>query len=501
MARHFYLQAKNFSQAKDWANKAKNIKENSYTLDTVGQVYRSELKHQIDCNKQDKFTLTPDDLQEYLNLADAAIKAFQRAQILAKIDETPNLEETLHRKPNTYNISGYMREIDTAMTVFDIVWGLLLFNEGDSMKNYYIQQFFRGKIFIVNIPIVQNDTNKRLVYILKKYEPFLVSLKMQVDKAFSFLEDFFTYTREKVIVDKEKQFKNREKLSDHFKKYISLFCPSQKERLNEKQSKPKLSMNMEIEEYRTFLLENRANNFPRILQFLEFRKNMIEDIVEKHSFIYKNCITKTLRDKTNHLLAHIILKLNKPSSRFAKTQTELNDLLKELLQEAGTQHPHPEPYFLAVLLLWPGKHVTDCRITTYVETQKKSSRKQFSHIFRVRNPIAYFYLGKSDAIERLVPKASLDIDFVNVRDRNVLWQTADIFKEQAIKDKLLRVNGIMEQGELYAQYGNLCIPVRPTYLGGLRGGHSTERVTFYIGFAIDGPLAYDIQYADMRADT
>ncbi|XP_073705324.1 sterile alpha motif domain-containing protein 9 [Garra rufa] len=501
LARHFYLNEKNFAQAKDWANTATSIKENSYTLDTVGQVSRSELKHKIDCNKQENRQHTPDDLKEYLDLSKAAIKAFQRAQNLAKIDDIHDLEETLYRKPNTYNISGYMSEIDIAMTVFDIVKGLPLFEEGDSMKDYYIQQLFKDKISVTNIRILQNDANKKLVDILKEYEPFLTSLKPQVDKAFDFLEDFFTYTREKGIVDKEKQFKNRQKLSDHFRKYIEMFCSSSNDRLNETKRKPKLSMNMEIEECRMFLEQNRANNFPRILQFLEFRKNMIEEIVEKHSFIYKNCSTKSVKDKTNHLLAHIILKLNKSTSPLAKTQRELTDLLKELLQEAGTQHPHPEPYYLAVLMLWPEKHHTDSRITTYVETLKKTSRKQFSHIFRVRNPIAYFYLGKSDGLERLVSKANLDSDFSSVRDRNVLWQNADIFKEQAIKDKLLRVNGMMEYGELYAEYGKLRIPVRRTYLGGLRSGHSTERVTFYIGFAIDGPLAYDIQYTDMMVDT
>ncbi|XP_067220244.1 sterile alpha motif domain-containing protein 9-like [Chanodichthys erythropterus] len=500
LARHFYLNEKNFGLAKEWANKATTIKPNSYTLDTVGQVSRSELKHKIDYNKQENKKSTPDDLKEYLDLADAAIKAFQRAQIMAKEDDTPDQEETLHRKPNTYNISGYMSEIDIAMTVFDIVRGLPLFEERDLMKDYYFQQFFKGKMSITHIPIFQNDANNKRADILKEYEPFLVSLKTQVDKAFDFLEVFFTYTRERGIVDKEKQFKNREKLSDHFKKYITLFCSSSEETLNEKKRKPKLSMNMEIEECRMFLEENRANNFPRILQFLEFRKNMIEQIVEKHSFIYNNCVTKSLKDKTNHLLAHIILKLNKPNSTFAKTQRELADLLKELLQEAGTQHQHPEPYYLAVLLLWPGRNNTDPRITTYVEMLKKSSRKQLSHIFRFRNPIAHFYLGKSDGLERLVSKASLDSDFSKVRDRNVLWQNADIFKEQAIKDKLFRVNGTLELGELYAEYGKLKIPVRRTYLGGLRSGHSTERVTFYIGFAIDGPLAYDIQYADMRVD-
>ncbi|MCJ8750294.1 hypothetical protein PDJAM_G00261000 [Pangasius djambal] len=496
LARHFYLNEKNFAQAKDWANTAKTIKENSYTVDTVGQVSRSELKHKTDAKKQVNKQHTPDDLKEYLYLANDAIVAFQRAQILAKTEDIPDVTEMLHRKPNTYNISGYMSEIDIAMTVFDIVRGLPLFEERDNMKDHYIKQFFKGKISIANIPIVQNDTNNKLVDILKEYEVFLVSLKPQVDKAFDFLEVFFTYTREKGIVDKEKQFKNRAKITEHFKKYISLFCSSSEEKLSEKTRKPKLSMNMEIEECRMFLEEKRANNFPRILQFLEVGKDMIVQIVEKHSFIFKNCVTKSLKDKTNHLLAHIILKLNKPNSRFAKTQRELNDLLEEILQEAGTQHPHPEPYYLALLLLWP-----DRRITTYVEAIRKSSKKQLSHIFRFRNPIAHFYLGKSDGLERLLSKAALDSDFSKVRERNVLWQNADIFKEQAIKDKLLRVNGTVELGELYAEYGKLKIPVRPTYLGGLRSGHSTERVTFYVGFAIDGPLAYDIQYADRKIYT
>ncbi|XP_051989569.1 LOW QUALITY PROTEIN: sterile alpha motif domain-containing protein 9 [Xyrauchen texanus] len=503
LARHFYLNEKNFAQAKDWANTAKSIKENSYTLDTVGQVSRSELKHKIDGKNQENNQYTPDDLKEYLDLANAAINAFQKAQNLAKTDDIPDLDEVPHRKPNTYNTSGYMNEIDIAMTVFDIVKGLPLFEEGDCMKDNYIKQIFKGKISIANVPIFQNDANNKMVDILKEYESFLVSLRPQVDNAFSFFEVYFTYTKEKGIIDKEKQNKNRKKISEHFQKYISLFCSSSEEKLSEKTRKPKLSMNIEIEECRMFLEENRANNFPQILQFLEYGKNMIVQIVEKHSFIYKNCMTKTLKDKTNHLLAHIILKLNKPNSQFAKTQKELTDLLNEILQDVGIQHQHPEPYYLALLLLWPGNKVPDPQITTYVEMIKKSSRKQLSHIFRVRNSIAHFYLGKSEGLDRLLSKAALDSVFSKVksRDRNVLWQNADIFKEQVIKDKLLRVHGIIEFGELCAEYGKLKIPVRPTYLGGLRSGHSTERVTFYIGFAIDGPLAYDIQYVDRNINT
>ncbi|XP_036412005.1 sterile alpha motif domain-containing protein 9 [Colossoma macropomum] len=490
LARHYYLNERNFDLAKEWANNAKTIKENSYTVDTVGQVSRNELKHKMDSKKQKLYT--SDDLQEFLELAKAAIKAFQRAQILAKTDDNADIEERRHWKQNTYNISGYMSEIDIAMTVFDIVRRLPLFPEKDAMKNEYIKQFFEGKMPLSSIPIAQTDANQKLVAILKDYEQFLISLKSCVDKAFEFLEVFFTYTREKGVVDKERQNKNRNWIFDHYKNYTSLFCSSSEEKL----SKPKLSLNMEIEECRMFLKENRANYFPRILQLLEVRKEMIEPIAEKHSFIYQNCNDKSLQDKANHLLTHIILKLIQPKSKVAKSEKELTDLLKEILQEAGLSHQYPEPYYLALLLLWPGKKQPDKQIATYVEKIRNASQKQHSPILRNRASIAHLYLGKSDGLDRLVSKTVLDGCFSDISRRNIVWQSGDIFKEKAIKEKLLRVNGIIEQRHLYAEYGKLQIPVRPAYLGGIRSGHSTEKVSFYVGFAIDGPLAYDIQYED-----
>ncbi|KAI4888928.1 hypothetical protein NFI96_005929 [Prochilodus magdalenae] len=484
LARHFYLNERNFALAKEWADNAKATKENSYTVDTVGQVSRNELKHKIEGKKQKKEPHTPEDLKEFLELAKAAIKAFQRAQILAKTDDNADTEERRHWKQNIYNISGYMNEIDIAMTVFDIVRGLPLFQENDPMKNEYIKQFFKGKMPLSSIP--STPANKNFADVLKEYEPFLISLKSHVDTAFEFLEVFFTYTREKGVVDTEKLNKNRNWINDHFKNYISLFCSSSEEKLSAKTRKPKLSLNMEIEECRMFLEENRANYFSRILQFLEVRKDMIERITEKHSFIYQNCTTKSLQDKTNHLLSHIILKLIQPKSHLAKSQKELNDLLREILQEAGLSHQYPEPYFLAMLLMWPGKTHADKQIATYVEKIRNASRKQLSPIFRARAPVAHLYLGKTDGLDRLVSKTVLDSGFSGVSWRNILWQSADIFKKKGTKDKLLRVKGIIEQGELYAEYDKLQIPVRPTYLGGIRSGHSTEKVSFYVGFAIDG---------------
>lgn len=494
LARYYYLHGKNFEEAKKWAEKAIQIKANSYTLDTVGQVSRTELRHKYESYKKENKALTSANLKECLDIAISATKAFQRAQKLEKSD-IADVEDEPQGRSRTYNISGYVGEIDVAITVFDIVRKLPLFDDRDPMKNHYFGQFFKGRMSIINIPIIQNETIIQLVAILKDYENFLGSLKSQVDKSFDFLEIYFTHTRAKGLFDKEKESRYREKISEHFKTYISLFCNTpEKQKLH----KPKLSLNMEIDECRMFLEENRANTFPRILQYLENSGDMIQQMAEKHSFIYKNSTTKTTKDKINHLLAKIVLRVISPNSKGKNVKElsdkEIFDLLHEILQEVGTQHPYPEPYYLAVLLLWPERKEIDKHIITYVNAMKNSSKKQHSHLYRTRNTIPHFFLGKSDGLQRLIPKVTLDRDLGRVRERNVLWQTGEIFREQSITSQLLRVHGTIEQGEIFAEYGKLRIPVRPTFLGRLRSGHSTERVSFYIGFAIDGPLTYDIQY-------
>lgn len=496
LARHLYLKAKNFAEAKKWADSAKDIKENSYTVDTVGQVAKSELKHKLECKKQEKKPRTAEDLKEYLELASTATKAFRRAQTLAKTDEN---EQELHRRLSPYNISGYMGEIDTAMTVFDIIRKLPLFEHGDPMKDRYIQSFLRGNLPCSNIPVLKNKSNLEFVAVLQGYEYFLTSLKSQVKEAFDFLEIYFTYLKEKGS-DGMKEAKIRKRISEHYQHYISLFCTSVEDKQKEKKQKPTLSLNMEIEECRIFLEKYRADTFPGLLQFLEHNKDTVQKIAEKYSFIHENSPIKSTKDKTNHLLAHIILKLIWPKSKLSKSPEDLNELLNDILQDVGTQHPYPEPFYLAILLLWPGKHVNSTSIKMYVDKIRSSARKHLSHMYRTRSTIAHFFLGKSDGIPRLVTKVSLDRSETvsSVKNRNILWQTGEMFKEIPINSKLLRVSGTIEQGEVFTEYGILKIPLRPAFLDGVRSGYSTEKVSFYIGFAMDGPLAYDIQYEDDR---
>lgn len=116
-------------------------------------------------------------------------------------------------------------------------------------------------------------------------------------------------------------------------------------------------------------------------------------------------------------------------------------------------------------------------------------------MYRTKQPIAYFFLGKAKNINRLVHKGKIDQCFGKT-DINSLWQNGDVWRERKVQDLLLRLNGRAENNCVYIEYGikeKITIPITPTFFGQLRSGRSIEKVSFYLGFSMGGPLAYDIQ--------
>lgn len=202
------------------------------------------------------------------------------------------------------------------------------------------------------------------------------------------------------------------------------------------------------------------------------------------------------KETINYILSNIVLYLLTPTSKHVKPHSDLSALLLKTLQDVGLRYLFPDPYYLALLLFWPSPTEVNTEIVTYVKAIRNSSYKRLTQRFPNRNTVAHLYLGKEDGLRRLVSKPQLDENFKKMRRDTLaqLWRNGDIFKDKPIINRLRRVSGTIEQGEVFANYGNLKIPVRPAFLAGIRSGYSTERVSFYLGFAINGPLAYDIQY-------
>ncbi|KAM6938512.1 sterile alpha motif domain-containing protein 9 [Lycodopsis pacificus] len=497
LARYLYIKERDFPEALQWAEKAKNIHENPYTFDTIGQIHKSNLKSNNHREKQET-SRNPEDLNTNIQIANNAVAAFRRAQELANEEDETETEvaddESEDYPRKSYNIYGYVSVLEIAFLVFDIMSRLPFFGESDRMNKRYLQSFLKKTIPITSVHKEDNDINNRYVEIIKEHERFLQSLKSEVKDFFELLVFYFTNIKAN---KSEFDSKNHRNVTVLFKKYVALFCTTSEEIKKERQCNPHLDLEIDIEERRLFLEAKHADTFAGILQHLDNPAEEIERITECYAFLQQqqfiNQKQKT-KETINYILSNIVLYLLKRKSKLVKSHHYLSDLLLKTLQEVGLQYPFPDPYYLALLLFWPSPGQENTEIVTYVRAIRKSKRLILS--FRIRNTIAHLYLGKKEGLKRLVSKRQLDENFKEMsrQDLNQLWRNEDIFKKEAIINRLHRVSGTTEQGEMFAKYDEVKIPVRPASIAGIRSGASTEKVTFYLGFAINGPLAYDIQY-------
>ncbi|XP_067864736.1 sterile alpha motif domain-containing protein 9-like [Heterodontus francisci] len=509
LARHFYLIVKDFDSALKWAFKAKDrAKDNSYITDTLGQVFKSKLKHRMERIEIDKQTVaTPHQLRELLDLAQSASDAFRQSQRLTEQkgeNRTEWHEQRNKRKSDVYNTSGYLGEIEIALYVIDVLRMIPFFSRKDEISTKQLMYLLSGNLNLGHIEM-KNITDEELCSVVEEYNRYLINIQITMKTAFDFFEDYFVHFKTRSIERETAEYKIRKKVSEGFSKYTKIFCPSQGESKAARMNKPKLSMPLELEECKTFLEFHKADRFAGLLEFLTNNHEngqRMEEIVRKYQFILQNSTMKMLsRQKQNFILANIVLNCVKPKAKKIETYDKLRGLLKEVLQDVGFDYGYVEPYFLASLLFWP----TDCNkinedssfLLKCMTAIKQTFRGRYGRMSRSKHIVAHFYLGKKEGLNRFVHKAKIDYFFNKVPQLNSLWQSGEIWKEEEVKKLLLRVNGRTgEDNKVYVEFGSaekIKIPVRPVYLGKLRSGLSIEKISFYLGFSMDGPIAYDIE--------
>ncbi|XP_029384070.1 sterile alpha motif domain-containing protein 9-like [Echeneis naucrates] len=513
LARYLCLKVKDFESALKWALDAQRKNPNSYIADTVGQVYKSRLKNEIESCEN----LTPETLDKCLTLGFKAIKAFQDSQELAKKDEQVDpFDLVTKRKSKSYNTSGYIGETEVTMLLLSIIKDLPLFAVGDKHKRDQMLHFLRDQHPVSSLHDHSKKAFGQFFTVLAEHERSLMSLKPRLKEIFTFFEHYFLYLKPRSMERETADERHKRKVSEYFKKYIELFNLSEEEKASETASKPKLSLSQAIVDQRCYLEIKRADSFAGLLQCLnEKNPKEMERILEKWQFILDNSPRKSVADTANYILANIVLYNFKPSSKLLRKFDDLVDLLNTELQKEGINSRVTELYYLSMLLMWPSHQqrleqtATNKDISMYIASARKSFQKRFSYMFPARSTIAHFFLGKSSGLGRIVSKVKLDHILITVskkedsqcglssqsRHRHNLWQTGAAWKEPEVQKKLLRVKGKSENGEIYVIYGgNLKMMVRPVYLGDIRSGYSREDVSFYLGFTMEGPVAYDIKY-------
>ncbi|XP_077439808.1 sterile alpha motif domain-containing protein 9-like [Vanacampus margaritifer] len=497
LARYLYINERDFTEALKWAEKAKDIARNPYTIDTIAQIYKSYLRSNMDKEKHEP-SPNPDNLGTNIHLAMNGIRAFQQAQEHSDSKDNSQTEkpddESADSPRKGYNIYGHVGELEMSFIVFEVLAQLPFFHEREPIKKMYFRRYLAGSIPIDSVHKDNNEVNGKYVEILKEHESFLLRLKTEVEDKFYLLNWYFTYTKG----DFEFDSVNHRTMREHFKKYVDVFYPTLEELRKVKEDNPKLKPNLILEEHWVFLVRHQADTFSGVLQHLDRSVEEMETIVASYAFLQQTVKHKyNIRRKINYILANVVLYLHRPESKLVKSYKQLCELLHEALQAVGLNYAFPDPYYLALLFFWPRPSEEDSEIRTYLNAIRSSSRKHLSKLFYKRSTVAHLYLGRESGLKRLVSKPSLDQNFLSKMPRDKLaqlWRNGDIFKEKDISSRLLPVHGTVKQGNVFANYGRLEIPVHPARRRDIRSGCSTEKVSFYLGFAIDGPLAYYIQY-------
>ncbi|XP_040328613.1 sterile alpha motif domain-containing protein 9-like [Herpailurus yagouaroundi] len=502
LARYFYIKEKNFNIALDWANQAKKrASKNSYISDTLGQVYKSQIKWWWDERKNSKDIsvndlITINDLTYLLEAAENASRAFKKSQEQTErkgYETEAWAPQKLQRKYDTYNTAGFLGEIEVGLYTIQILQLTPYFLKENELSKKALVEFLSGKGLT---PI-----NPKCEYYLalSKFTPYLQDLQSDLKRCFDFLDDYIVLLKMKNTQKEIVEISLRKKIARCFRKYMELFCHSDFGPLQGKESQF-----LQEEKCRKGLEALRADRFSGLLEYLnpnhkDAATNM-ENIVNKYFFLLKQNPTKHLaKEKLNFILANIILNCLKPHSKSIQPLITLKKQLREVLQVIGLSHQYPDPYFLACLLFWPENQDLDedsKLMEKYVSSLNRTFKRQYRSMCRSKQASTLFYLGKKKGLHSLVHKAEIEQYFNKVQNINSLGQSGDVWKKKEVKDLLYRLTGQAEGKLISLEYGTekkIKIPVTPVYSGPLRSGGNIERVSFYLGFSMEGPLAYDIE--------
>ncbi|XP_037692601.1 sterile alpha motif domain-containing protein 9-like isoform X2 [Choloepus didactylus] len=496
LARHFYIKEKNFNTALDWANQAKRIApKNSYISDTLGQVYKSKIKWWLDENKNSK-DITVNDLTHLLDAAEKASRAFKESQQQTeskKYETEAWSPQKSQRKYDMYNTAGFLGEIEVGLYTIQILQLTPFFHKDNELSKKPMVQFLSGEGNISAHP------KNEYFLALKNFTSHLQNLHSDLKRCFDFFVDYMVLLKTRNIQKEMAEVILSKKVSRCFRKYTELFCHSDSDPLQSKDS-PLL----QEENCRKSLEALRADRFSGLLEYLNPKHKeaaaIMENIVNKYIFLLQQNPHKRLtNEKQNFILANIILSCLKPNSKSIQPLNTLKKQLREVLQLVGLNHPFSYPYFLACLLFWPENQELDQDSTLmekYVLSLNRSFRGQYKRMCRSKQASTLFYLGNRRGLNSFVHKAEIEQYFSKVQNTNSLWQSGDVWKKKEVKDLLRRLIGQAEGKLISIEYGTevkIKIPVISVYSGPLRSGRNIERVSFYLGFSIEGPLAYDIE--------
>nr|XP_004558390.2 sterile alpha motif domain-containing protein 9-like [Maylandia zebra]XP_024657966.1 sterile alpha motif domain-containing protein 9-like [Maylandia zebra] len=481
LARLHYTYEK-FEEAKHWAETAaKQLPNNSYILDTKGQVYKKWF--QAKCKAIENVPKTVQNTADAVETALKALECFQECERAADADM------------ENVNTSGFFHEVEVGCSLLKLISSLQVFanrsnGHAECMK-YLLTDY---------IPEEVEDV----------WEPFhnrLKKLHKTMQDALEWISEDLSYFQTDIGADEEETPESPEEKISHPLTWLAKKSSEYGKYFSEAYSTAVLQhgkaipANLTPFQKRMIIYHLGGGNITSILSKLTDQRDAVKLLEHIISLYPSNPLKAKFgqRDIVNYIVAHISLNCLSP-------QTHKVAHLKDL-QALCCQFPSdkrkclPSALFLLTLLFWPEDDDTEHEketkyeiVQSAVEHLEKGYWSKMKDIpQRKRRIYSHFFLGNGNGLDKFVHKKKFEriTKWFSVTEKRMKWFSGEAWKMPEIATMLKRVSGWTEDRVVYLEGPKKKkFNILPLYVPSVP--HSNENITFYLGFTFRGPVACNI---------
>ncbi|XP_032394038.1 sterile alpha motif domain-containing protein 9-like isoform X2 [Etheostoma spectabile] len=481
LARLHYTYEK-FEEAKHWAETAaKQLPNNSYILDTKGQVYRKWF--QAKCKAIDNVNL-PKTAQNIADAIETALKALECFQ---------ECEKAANADMENLNSSGFFSEVEVGCSLLKLMSSSQVFanraNGHSECMKYLLTDY---------IPKEVEDA----------WEPFhdrLKKLHKTMQDALEWISEDLSYFQTDIDADEGETPESPEEKISHpltwlakkSSEYGKYFSEAYSTALQHGQSPGNLTPFQK----RMIIYHLGGGNITSILSKLTDQRDAVP-LLENIISLYPSNPEKAKfgqRDIVNYIMTHISLNCLSPQTQKVAPLHVLQALCHQF--PADKRKCLPNALFLLTLLFWPEDHETDLEkknkyaiVQSAVEHLEKgywNKMKDFPP--RKRRIYTHFFLGSGNGLDKFVQKKRVErvTKGFSVSEKRMKWFRGEAWKKPEIAKMLKCVSGWTEDGVVYLEGPQKKkFHILPLHVPSVP--HSNENITFYLGFTFRGPVACNI---------
>ncbi|XP_014884694.1 sterile alpha motif domain-containing protein 9-like [Poecilia latipinna] len=454
LARFYYIELKDYNLAEMWAKRAKERDpQNSFIADTLGQVHKN-------CLKNIGETSNP---RQVLLLAKKAIEAFKHEEQLAEEEHQMDISgDRTVQFSNMFNCRGQFGFVQVCNLLYDLL----------VKKNERWEAVLTKKVSFGSV-LKEFGDNK-----LYRFNDLVNNLKGDLQKKAEFFAEYLTFS--KLSIERDDPEYISEETYECQKKFVG-YSLSAEVIPNTNQCKHELQQNLATTSAGVLACMDR-----------EYSEDLLKCIAKGWKKVWSK--TKSRSNEANYILAYILsrnLRATFPDSPEA--------LIQSFKQGKPPDHSNPpEQHMLALLLSWPAnsENKSSFDLNQQIQEMGRSYEKAYRKYFRSRYLLPLFFIGKGQDLDRLVHRKVLEHLFFEhsqgtdsdckMKD----WTNEDIFKDGKVKERLIKFEGVVRNYSLFLPVGSKQIEIEANLQRSL---WKARQVSFFLGFTIRGPVAFDIQ--------